>query len=296
MTGSLSDIKKYDYIVIDGMNYAYRCFFGMSLSFEEVSTSVLYGFANLLVTQKRRNNRAKFIVLWEGDNSWRREKYPTYKCKRGKKKDDEMYKRQQSNFFASVDMTKKFMQYVGVYQVFQATLEADDLAAFFAHRYENVLLVSNDKDWQTLLNKADIMVSDKIYTKDDYDPFLFWTKVIRGDSSDSISPSLPYLPKDKFDKLISCDLTLENIPDILGSLGYHDWEEKARGSFSSLLKMNFDLVSLHCEMVDPGKFEYIRDKYKPDKAKAILSSLGMNKMVYEYEKIAYRINGSSVDE
>ena len=275
--GNLRGLTTYKYIIIDGMNYAHRCFYGISLSYNEVITGMLYGFANLLITQKKKNRHAKFIVLWEGTESWRKKKYSYYKENRNNKgnKDD---------FYNSLNVV-----IVGVYQVYQDDLEADDLAAYFANKYERVLLISNDRDWQLLLNKADVMVKDTILDEDNYNPNLFWIKVIRGDTSDNISASLPRIQSKQIDSFISKIKKVEDIPVLLKEIGLESWANKAISNMDRL-RENVELITLHDEMVDPSKFKYIDVNLDVKRAEEILSGSGMSKMVFEYEQIGYRIN------
>ena len=243
---SLFDLTKYKYIVIDGLNFSYRWYHGAPMVFNELPTGILYGFAEFFLTQRVKYKGVRFVVLWEDGNSWRKDIYPEYKAHRKKKQQDKTY------FFAMVDEVKRFLQAIGVYQVWQKRMEADDLAAYFAKKYKNVLLVSGDHDWQILAREADIMVKDTIYNINTVkvDPrILFWTKVIRGDTSDHIKAGFPMIRAEDLEEILPDIYCVDDIEKLLRAKGNDNWADRAVKSRATLDR-NIELVTLHDEKID----------------------------------------------
>lgn len=288
---SLRDLTKYKYIVIDGLNFSYRWYHGTPMVFNDLPTGILYGFADFFLTQRTKYKGVRFVVLWENGDSWRKDIYPEYKAHRKKNKQDK------THFFTMVAEVKRFLQAIGVYQVWQDRMEADDLAAYFAMKYKDVLLVSGDHDWQMLAYDADIMVKDTIFNSKTVkvDPrILFWTKVIRGDTSDHIKAGFPMLREDALEAILPEIQCVDDIERLLREKGNDVWADRAVNARPTIDR-NFELVTLHAEKVDIKKLKHIRVKLDSKKAEELLTTYGMEKMVQEYQKIAYRVGRGTND-
>jgi 5'-3' exonuclease len=301
MVDTLSGMKPnkvYEYVIIDGMNFAYRNHYGNHLTHEIMvdgerqilRTGMLYGFANLLLARHNKYPNAEFIVLWEGENSWRRKKYPFYKSNRKTRRSLSLSSAEDSEkreFYECVDQLQEFLSQINVKQVSHDTLEADDLAGYFVELYgEDVLLVSNDHDWQMLADTADVMVEGTILKKSP--PGLFWHKVIRGDSSDKIPPGLPRIRSEILSKLLPQIHCTEDIPLLLKSMDQESWAKRAEERMREL-KINVELITLHAEMVDESKLEWIPVINDPGQAEAILKYTGMKSTVTKFRELSYII-------
>ena len=288
--GNLSDITRYDYVVVDGMNYAYRCHNGIPVSFQGKPTGMLLGMARFVMKYGfygKQFKGAKVIFLWEGMHQWRKKKYPYYKANRKSSGDSSKVE-----FFDLLNECQGFLQSTGVYQVSHDGLEADELASWFAKKYKNVLLVSNDKDWQVLAGYADILREDTILKYADVEKkwgfkpeYIYWYLTIHGDSGDNVPNALSGLYKKHFPVLLSLIKSVEDIPDALSAMGLPQWALKAEKSLP-VLRENADIVMLHDEMVK--KFIHTPPKIDLRYALDILDNNGMDGQVSEYANLSYK--------
>jgi len=96
------------------------------------------------------------IVLWDGNQYWRKEIFPEYKQK-PETPSSEKAKLASMDFKAQRPDLIKAIKMLGITQIIGKHLEADDLAGYISKLYSQqgskVMLVSGDKDWLQLINQ-----------------------------------------------------------------------------------------------------------------------------------------------
>ncbi len=182
-------------IIIDGHALAYRSYFAFqSLSTSKgVATNAVYGFLRLLqrILKEEGDNDATIITFDAPAKTFRHEQYEAYKAGRAAAPDD---------LHPQVDVIKKLVKYMGIFQIEQAGLEADDLIGTIAKRCEeqgySVEIVTSDRDSYQLvsdricvrgLDKTDRYGPKEIFEK--YGVTVEqWTdyRALTGDASDNI--------------------------------------------------------------------------------------------------------------
>lgn len=138
-------------IIIDGNNLMYRTLKSFHLSYKGKSTSMIYGFPNILRSLVSTLNADQVYVVFDGGRSkYRTDLLPDYKKRdKGKDFDYKDFKRQK-------EVIKQTMHILGVPVIYHEKQEADDLIWLVARRLKknrNVIIVSTDKDFQQLLSK-----------------------------------------------------------------------------------------------------------------------------------------------
>jgi DNA polymerase-1 len=88
----------------------------------------------------------KVYVIWDapGGSSYRKTLYPAYKGTRGPAEAD---------YIEDSNNLKQLLEVMGVTQIEQNGVEADDIVGYLAHDHDDeVIIVSNDKDFFQLIN------------------------------------------------------------------------------------------------------------------------------------------------
>ncbi len=131
---------------------------------EDIDTGVIFGFLRQLRSLSQKFGSIDFVFCWDSKSSKRKEVFPEYKIKRGKKKkeDPELA----AIFAATYEQIKKLKEYVipkiGFTNSFeQKGLEADDLMANIVLGYPNCIMVTNDEDMFQCLDDCDIWLPGK---------------------------------------------------------------------------------------------------------------------------------------
>jgi 5'-3' exonuclease len=140
-------------LVIDGMNIAYQAFYAYAkLSYSGKSTSILYGFMNILRPIIQQYSPEKVVVCWDGKkHEARMKKLPTYKSHREKGRDP----KQRKKFIKQIERTRRLLHYLGIPQAHNENIEGDDMIYLVTKRLQclnKVIIVSGDKDFKQLIN------------------------------------------------------------------------------------------------------------------------------------------------
>lgn len=143
--------------------------------------------------KKRLNRYSKDVVLcFDGRGYWRNKEFEYYKQNRKKSRDKSTFDWDQ--FYKSFNKIKaEFKEYMPMKCVEVSSAEADDVIAVLARsyydKYENIIIVSVDKDFLQLREFLGPKIrqwspTEKAFIKKfDYD---YFTHIIKGDSSDGI--------------------------------------------------------------------------------------------------------------
>lgn len=141
--------KNKDVILIDGMNLFHRQYH----IFGEYPMGTAYGIMNTIIKISNDCKTNKFIICWDGNKNWRSDNNSDYKLTRKIQRDKEFSEEQKMNFNQSLLMSRKLLKEVGIIQVLNDKYEADDVIAYYVQAIDNnVIIVSNDKDFAQLVN------------------------------------------------------------------------------------------------------------------------------------------------
>lgn len=155
---------KYDVIIIDGKNMAYKAYYVNKylktiIDGETVYTGMMYGFLNMLtkIHNQFAHSNTRVMVCWDVQSSAdaNKEILATYKANRIPLTPEEI--EQKKLFEVMMNDTKKMLQKLNIYQYQKNGVEADDVCASLAYklseRYnKRVLIVTEDKDYRQLIN------------------------------------------------------------------------------------------------------------------------------------------------
>jgi 5'-3' exonuclease, N-terminal resolvase-like domain len=290
---NLGDIEPYGVLYIDGMNLLSRSYHGMKgLEYHGRPTGMLFGLMRMFITWRHRYPSMEVVLLWEGEDSWRRKKYPIYKAQRDSSKTAEENRR----FFDSLEKVKDILPVTGITQAKCPGFEADDLAFFLAKKESRKSAYSSgDWDWWGLADYGDVVYQHRDildYSKmesmfvnkynSDFFPVsrLNLFKVLCGDPSDNIS-GVPRFPR----KLASalCNLSFRELPlneysvfyieDALVKMNELKWAEK--------INANGWIIKRNAELILPGKIleasiEWESSQFNFDGMEDVLINNGMS--------------------
>ncbi len=195
-------------ILLDGHNLAYRCLLtpGLSNIRDEKGrlTGMIVGFLGALSALKKRHPEASLYVAWDGSSKRRKSVYGDYQAKR----EHPSFER---NGFDQLAYLKEILSVLGVYQVFNAEEEADDVLASLVrgslNGQEN-LIFSTDRDFLQLVTSTTMVLVPKVGSRKEI-PYnceaverdygvgpekMVELRAFYGDSSDHL-PGVPRVPK-----------------------------------------------------------------------------------------------------
>jgi DNA polymerase I len=191
-------------IIIDGHALAYRSYFAFqNLSTSKgVATNAVYGFLRLIqrILKEEGDNDATIITFDAPAKTFRHEQYEAYKAGRAAAPDD---------LHPQIDVIKKLVRYMGIFQIEQAGLEADDLIGTIAKRCEergyHVEIVTSDRDSYQLVSEMicvrGLDKTDRYGPKEVFEKYgvtvAQWTdyRALTGDASDNIPGAKGIGPK-----------------------------------------------------------------------------------------------------
>lgn len=198
LTNLSTQLKNKTVLIIDGMNLFHRQYH----IFKQYPYGTAFGFMNTIISLSDSTQTNKVIICWDGDKNWRQDEYAEYKDVRREQRKKEFSDEDRQQFSKSLEATKNLLLNIGVIQILQNGLEADDLIAYFTKKINSdVVIVSNDKDFLQLvddkkqisvmrpmgkgeyLNMDEATVKEKFgITPTDFPKFL----AIAGDVSDNV--------------------------------------------------------------------------------------------------------------
>lgn len=188
-------------LIIDGNNQLYRAHFSHSnMAYKGQSVSCIYGVPSIIGSIIKKLKPTKVFMTWDGKKSLRRlELLPTYKSKR--KKIDPTFE----SIFKQKEVVIKMLNRLGIAQVHDITMEADDYIYSLVRAYKNkpnteIVIASGDKDFHQLIRKnvtvwddrKNLMITRKnCYTEFGYTPSQCVDYLcLLGDKSDEV-PGYP---------------------------------------------------------------------------------------------------------
>lgn len=278
-------MKKSKILIIDGSHSAHRSFYKMAnMSYQGQSTSITWGFLNILGALLGRFKPSRVYVCWDhGSNPKRLELLPTYRQREKRIDfDAEDYHRQLSSL-------RDMLNYLGIPQLYAPGAEADDYIFELTRRVltktsHRVIISSGDKDFRQLVN-------DRVFINDNnkglITPLNFKALFglqpeqyadylcLVGDDSDKI-PGIKGIGDKTAIKILTQHF---NVPLFLKNQPMDKFAEPIR----KLYPLNRQLINLQYfhEVHGPQKLTYFKGQRKPDKNileyKKLCTKFGINK-------------------
>jgi 5'-3' exonuclease len=288
---TLADYKPYKVMFVDAMNLMARNHYAMSmLEYRGVKTGMLMGAARLVIDWRKKNPGIEFVFVWEGKNSWRKEKYPVYKSNRGNHDPDS-----RAEFTAALNLVKSNLHVLGVHQVWANTFEADDTVYRAMDRWEGLKMIFNstDWDWWPLSKYGDFLYQDDVYTADDLrakfnkkyggdiDFDRLWVfKTLTGDPSDGIKGVPRFLKKVAIE--LANDASIGE--DLIHGAIIHGYDKIAEKMISNrwIIERNEELVKP--KIPDISEMQWESSFYDEELFKSVLFDYGMAGMLDRLEK------------
>jgi len=142
-------------LIFDGNNLMHASFYAMAnMRYMGRPTSIIYGMPNIIKGCVSQFKPDRVIICWDGARSKHRlQLVPEYK--QGRKK---FTPKERKAFEKQKATVKRMFKALGVSQVWEPTMEADDVIYQLTDEYskvkgDKVIIVSNDKDFYQLINK-----------------------------------------------------------------------------------------------------------------------------------------------
>lgn len=151
-------------VIIDGNNNLYRAYFAnTNLTFNGTNIGAIFQFPRIIASLKKTYNPNKIIITWDGkSSSHRRKLLPTYRV-RDKKTN---LRFDIEDFLYQEKHIKWMMTALGIPQIHNINMEADDYIYYLTKRYEKkgwkIIIVSTDKDFNQLISPKCSIHSEKL--------------------------------------------------------------------------------------------------------------------------------------
>ncbi|MGZ6250529.1 MAG: DNA polymerase I [Candidatus Chromulinivorax sp.] len=187
--------KKSPVFIIDGSSFLYRAYYGVRplQTSQGVAVQAVYSFCRMIKKLIKDFNVQHLVVVWDSKGkNVRHEIFPEYKANRQSAPTD---------LFTQKDLILEFLADIKIAQLSQVGIEADDLIACVAKKFNEqdhpIVIVSGDKDLAQIVTNDSIKIfdsfKDKMFDEKSLTelygfplhklPFYF---AILGDSSDNI--------------------------------------------------------------------------------------------------------------
>ena len=231
---------------------------------------------SLMITLNKVYKKFKpdqIVFAFEGGNNWRKQ----YHTLRGiPYKGNRVYTKQEDKLFETIDAFYTVIKdYTSIITIKIDRFEADDVIAAYRNIQRDngheVYILSGDKDFIQLIDDHTYIIepkelkirnsdpSDKDYIKD-INYFLF-EKIIRGDRSDNVLASYPFVRKDKIMKAYTDDYHRVNFMN--ERIIHHDVSNDERRAYlvKDLFEENKMLLDLNCQPpnIKPILYEGVKE-------------------------------------
>jgi len=291
---SLSGHVPHQVMYVDAMNLLTRDYHGMSdLEYHGKKTGMLYGLSRLFIDWMRKSPSTKFIMVWEGKDSWRKIRWPIYKAKRVTRSPEES-----KVFWGCVDQIKEVLPIMGISQVWSHTYEADDVVWNIAQIEERKAVYSSgDWDWWPLIDYGDIlyqhknmlttemmqaMFAKKFNTRP-VDPSRMWLfKILCGDPSDTVSGIPRFLKKVAAELCNLGGVDETTIVQGLVRLGEKKWAQKVL-DHEWVLDRNLELLCPSA--INQEDMEWIESEYSEAEFGEVLLKSGMENLYDRFMEV-----------
>lgn len=256
-------------MIVDSFNLAFRYLHSKKIDFADDYIKT--------VESLKRSYKAKDVIITgdHGQSSYRLNIFPEYKANRAKlrikdtEEDKEFFKR----FFEEYLSVLEHYKYDSSYPVFRFKgVEADDIAAYICvnidkYGYDNVWLISSDRDWDLLISKTISRfsyVTRKEYTLETWKYFYEYPqedyisiKCLQGDSGDNI-PGIRMIGPKTAAKLVTQYGNVLDIADFLPLPGTSAAIKNLNEAGPEFLQRNLELMDLKSFCTDAVGIENTR--------------------------------------
>jgi len=284
-------------ILIDGSNVMFRAYYGTAYSGNLMQnskgqyTNAVFGFVNMINSLLKEDFTHIFVAFDKGKETFRHQALPSYKAGR---------KAMPEEFRSQISLIKESLDVLGVKQNEIALIEADDIIGTYTKKYyddfDEIEIISNDKDLLQLLNDKVKMRSSKKGMKD----YLLYTpeylqeamgvspdqitdlKGLMGDSSDNL-PGIPGVGEKTAVKLLKEYQTLEGVienkENLKGKLG-----ERVRTYYNDALLCK-QIATIKTDVTLKYTLDELRyNGVDEDKMLAFFKELELHSLIKRYNK------------
>jgi DNA polymerase-1 len=238
-------MKKRRLLVVDAMNLIFRAYYALISrplrTTDGRNTSAVFGFARMLLKALNEYRPTHVAVALEGGGPSFREKiYPEYKATRKVPPED---------LVAQIEPVKEFARLLGLAVLEKEGMEADDVVATLARggagRFDEVLILSGDKDLMALVGGAVKMLAPKTGVSD-----------VEEMDAAAVQAKMGVPPAAVPDLLALEGDSVDNVPGVPG-IG----EKTARALLAQYVSL--DGVFAHLEDVEPKRARTALEKGRP---------------------------------
>jgi len=310
-----------DYLLVDGMNFAYRAHnaFFQNKTSDGTPSGMFYGVCVMLQTLKKKHRNYKIVFVWDNKAEWKYEINPSYKEGRTK---------MSPLVYNQMEDIRSYLTACNVEQYEMKGQEADDVIATLVERYKaeentgSIIILSNDRDLLQLVESGKVTVfkpkvgntPEKYYDTDAVierygvpPEKLVEFRCIAGDDSDKI----PGVPRNRRNLIAACVSEASNLEESFVLFKDSDMSEKEKERlviFKSQAFENYKIMKLCRDLKEVERTEVRPDvslmgellaKYeikriKPDLMYGLfMSSLNLK---YTDAKPAYKLESFSLFE
>ncbi len=188
-------------LIVDGNGIGYANQHGTKLTNGAMETQALFGMIKSMRALRETYIGYQIRVLWDGKAQWRFDLLPEYKANRS---DDPKKVAVKESYQAQRPFIYQVLEMLGIPQVFDDDMEADDLAGYMVAKLpveeegRDVVLIAGDQDWAQLVRqgvswqdpreKSRFINQDNFFSYTGYrNPVTFLEgKALQGDNSDNI--------------------------------------------------------------------------------------------------------------
>ncbi len=149
--------------IIDGSSFLYRAYYGMRplQTSQGVSVQAVYSFCRMIRKIIKDFNVEHIVIVWDSKGkNIRHEIFPEYKATRQQAPLD---------LFEQKELILQLLDEIGMAQVSQIGIEADDLIASLAKKFNDqgceIMIVSGDKDLAQIVTNGSIQIFDAFKEK-----------------------------------------------------------------------------------------------------------------------------------
>ena len=260
-----------NYILIDGMNLAYRSHLSLKSAkgADGRPSGMLFGFIRTLTTLKKRFRQYSFVVVWDNKPTHKYDVLPEYKS--GRTKLD-------SSVFDQVDKIKELLASLNVTQYEVADQEADDVIATLVEGYKkdnsgSIIVYTNDKDMLQLVDGDKVVVlKPKVGT---YDEIIYNNEAVierfgvepnllavfrsfDGDSSDNIK-GVSRVRRKRIAEAVTRFKDIDKIYANIDKAGFSSKEYQRMLEFREQVKVNYSIIKLNSSLQHLKKTSGVSD-------------------------------------
>lgn len=299
-----ADIKE-KFLIIDGMNLFIRNWTVVpTMNADGAHIGGTLGFLRSLKVLIRENIPTKVIVVWDGHggSAKRRKLYSDYKAGRkprvNRQYDFETPEEQLHSMHRQYELTKRYVELLGITQIEVEAVEADDIIALLCkYMLGEVakLIVTSDKDMLQLVDNKTIVYSPtkKIYFKSQevkektgvIPENYVYMKAFLGDSSDNIHGIKGFGEKTVlkfFPFLADKETTLQEILSYAERNSSENIKYKIVVDNKEVLLKNIELMQLSVPIISPQSVRTVKEildkeniEFIPTEVRLLLSRDGM---------------------